>query len=66
MALYEAYFDESYTSPGTNPQVLVVGGYVYRAEDLPQFEAEWKAALDSADVSLFHMNSRTELASLKL
>jgi Protein of unknown function (DUF3800) len=54
MALFNAYIDESYTD-GDDPAILVVGGYLMRADEAERMEANWQRILAKHGVTYFHM-----------
>jgi hypothetical protein len=49
----EAYFDESGTDAGS--PVVCVAGYLFEKDQCLRMDAEWKAALEAAGISHFHM-----------
>lgn len=53
VALYEAYFDESYTDTGV--PVMAVGGYCLASEQAKKMDAEWLEILKRYGVPYFHM-----------
>lgn len=54
MALLNAYIDESYTH-GNDPAILVVGGYLMRADEAERMESDWRRILAKHGVAYFHM-----------
>jgi hypothetical protein len=54
VVLFNAYIDESYTD-GCDPAILVVGGYLMRADEAEQMEADWQRILRQHGVDHFHM-----------
>jgi hypothetical protein len=53
VAVLAAYVDESRQSEA---RVFVVAGYVFDPEGVRRFEEQWRRALDSAQLSRFHMS----------